>query len=102
MSAKAKLMEKDATKDVYINDFFSKETLKLLNYAKTLKSVGFRRVYAVSGRVMVKKSELSKPKIIRSAEEVDSFLLEGATRRRKSMVTADDSDAEHNTQYLST
>lgn len=83
MSAKSKLNQKEETKNVFINDFLGKETLELLNHAKSLKTVGYRRVYASNGKVFVKMGELSKPRVIHSADEVDKLLLE-STRVRKS------------------
>lgn len=46
MMAKAKLKECDNTKAVFVNDLLSKETLSLLNYAKTLKPVGYFLVFS--------------------------------------------------------
>lgn len=86
--AKHKLKENSNTKSVYVNEYLSKETLTLLNHARALKSIGYRQVYANGGRVYVKRSELSKPKVIRDSEEVDRILLEAATHRgRKSFVS---------------
>lgn len=79
ISAKLKLNGNEATKSIFVNDFLGKETLQLLNYAKTLKSVGYRRVYANGGKVYVKMTELSKPKLVKNEDQVDSLLLE-ATR----------------------
>lgn len=76
MSTKPKLKEYSDTKDVFVNDFLSKETFNLLNSAKSLKEVGYRRVYPMAGKIYTKMSELSRPKLIKSVEEVDSLLLE--------------------------
>lgn len=75
MSAKPKLIENEATKNIFINDFLGKETLALLNHAKSLKAVGYQKVYAARGKVFVKLGESSKPKIINNADEVDKLLL---------------------------
>lgn len=107
MSAKAKLNQKEETKSVFVNDYLGKETLNLLNHAKSLRSVGYRRVYAVNGKVCVKMSELSKPKLIKSADEVDQLLLEstkGTSRRSQRYQKENDggSDEDHgNDDYLS-
>lgn len=107
MAAKSKLMEKEETKSIYVNDFLSRETLALLNHARTLNTVGYRRVYVHGGRVFTKRSELSKPKLIRCAEEVDELLLEATTnrsRRSKQFIhvdSGDDSDVERGAEYLS-
>lgn len=94
MSIKPKLMENELTKKVFVNDYLSRETMSLLNYAKSLKQVGYRSVYVVGGKVFIKRSELSKPKIIRSEEEIDDLLLEAATnkQKRRSQHLAPDED----------
>ncbi|XP_075155306.1 uncharacterized protein LOC142228697 [Haematobia irritans] len=105
MSAKMKLGANEETKSIFVNDFLSKETLGLLNHAKALKSVGFRRVYAAGGKVFAKRSELSKPRVINSEDEVDEILLQSTTTRRSRTVqnveVSDDSDEANNMDYLS-
>lgn len=111
MAAKSKLNENDTTKGVFINEFLSKETLTLLNHARALKSVGYRQVYATGGRVFVKRSELSKPKIIHDAEDVDNFLLEATNHMSRGSRTVDQDvnnidesdgrDSEPQSPYLS-
>lgn len=81
MSAKQKLKEKEETKSVYVNDCLSKETFNLFRHAKTLHKVGYQSVYTYSGRVYVKLSEISKPRLIRSEEEVDDMLLKATTNK---------------------
>uniref|UniRef100_A0A1I8PM23 PHD-type domain-containing protein n=1 Tax=Stomoxys calcitrans TaxID=35570 RepID=A0A1I8PM23_STOCA len=99
MSIKPKLKEMEGTKKVYVNEFLSRETMDLLNYAKTLKKMGYRSVYAASGRVFVKRGELSKAKLMRDKDDVDKLLAEVATyqekRRSRHEPTADDSDNNH-------
>lgn len=97
MSIKPKLHEKEETKKIYVQDYLSKETMNLLNHAKSLRAVGYRAVYAAGGRVFTKRSELSNPRLIRSVEEVDQLLLEATTHPREkptkqASVTADDPD----------
>lgn len=102
MSIKPKLKENETTKDVFVNDMLSRETMNLFNYAKALKNVGYRSVYTASGRVFIKRSELSKAKMIRSEDEVDKLLLEATTnkqKRRSQRPEADDEDV--NDVYLS-
>ena len=55
MSIKPKHSEKD-NKFQCINNFLSREILYLLNHAKSLKKVEYRRIYSLSGRVYVKES----------------------------------------------
>lgn len=81
MSVKSKLKNNEITKTVYVNDFLSKESMELLNYARTLKSVGYHAVYSYSGRIFAKKSEITKPRLIRSEEDVDAILLEATTSK---------------------
>lgn len=57
--------------------------MNLLNHARVLKTVGYRAVYAIGGKVFVKRSELSKPKFIANEEEVDMFLLEATTNKNR-------------------
>lgn len=109
LSAKPKLKENESTKAVYVNDFLSRETLGLLNHAQSLKTVGYRGAYARGGRVYVKKSDISRPKLIHSADDVDNLLLEATTARDRGRRSArhiaeedpGDSDADLNSQYLS-
>lgn len=81
MSVKPKLRETES--NIFVNDFLSRETLSLLNHAKTLKTVGYRAVYAAGGKIFVKRSELSKPKFIANEEVVDELLLEATTNRSR-------------------
>lgn len=61
----------------------------------------------MNGKVCVKMSELSKPKLIKSADEVDQLLLEstkGTSRRSQRYQKENDggSDEDHgNDDYLS-
>lgn len=81
MAAKKKLKESDETKSIYVNDYLSKESLELLNYAKTLKTVGYFSVYSYGGKIYAKKSSMNKPRFIRCAEEVDRILIEASTNK---------------------
>lgn len=97
MMAKPKLKENEATKSVYVNDYLSKETLKLFNYAKTLKTVGYRSIYTNGARVYVKMSELSHPRCVHNEDDVDKMLSEAVTRRKSGSrrnVEQNESDGE--------
>lgn len=88
MAAKPKLKENVVTKSVYVNDYLSRQTMQLFNYAKSLKSVGYHSIYTHAGRIFAKKSEITKPRLIKSEEDVDNILLEATTNkyhRRRSM-----------------
>lgn len=111
MQSKIKFKDYENTKSVYVNDFLSKESLELFNYAKTLKSVGYHSVYSNGGKIYARKSQINKPRIIRSAEDVDNILYEASTnkahKRRSARyeVVADDeseiSDGENHAQFES-
>lgn len=98
MSMKKKLRENEETKSVYINDFLSKETLSLLNYAQTLKKIGYRAVYSVGERIFVKRSEMSKPRWMRNEEAVDELLLEAATHKQHTTRGPDYATAEEDSE----
>lgn len=87
MSAKSQLKANDETKNVFVNDLLSKETLNLLNYAKTLKSVGYISVFPRNGRVFAKRSELTRPRVIKSEDDVDQILLEASTNKPRKRIS---------------
>lgn len=112
MSSKPKLKENENTKEVYVHDFHSKETLSLLYYAKSLKSIGFQHIYARNGRVYCKKSDLGKQQLIRCEDDVDQMLLDATTNKhykRRSMinnreldeVNTSDDEGEDGAAYVS-
>lgn len=87
MTVKAEL-KKDDENRVFVNDLLSKETMSLLSYAKTLKSVGYATVYPNHGRIFARKSAISRPRLIRNEDDVDNILLEASTNKpmmRKSL-----------------
>lgn len=100
MSMKKNLKENEETKNVYVNDFLSCETMILFNYAKSLKNVGFRSVYAAGGKVFAKRSELSKPRVIRNEDDVNKLLLEATTHKTTRERCQDEAIDEEET-YLS-
>lgn len=87
MAVKPKLKENESTKSVFVNDFLSKETLELFNYAKSIKEVGYQIVFVKNGRVMYKRSAISRPQVIRSEQEVDEIILNATTNKRYSHST---------------
>lgn len=111
MEAKSKLKGNDNTKNIYINDFLSKESLELFNYAKSLKSVGYNFVYTNGNRIYVKKSSITRPRVIRRKEDVDEILLQATTNTfhtRRSMRRipppddeSDDNEIDTHAQFLS-
>lgn len=102
MSMKPKLKEGENTKNIYIQDFLSRESMQLLNYARTLKTVGYRSVYAAGGRIFIKKSELSKPKIIHSEDDVNKLLLDATTYQSRKSTSRNLVAAGHESEdYLS-
>lgn len=81
MAIKPKLKENPATSEVFVNDYLSRETMLLFNYAKTLKNVGYRHIFVRNGKVQYKRSDISRPQVIRSAEDVDELLMKAATTK---------------------
>lgn len=83
MAAKSKLKENENTKDIYVNDYLSRETLKVFKYAKALKNVGYCSIYTYNNKVYVKRSAICRPKLIRNENDVDELLLEATTNQTK-------------------
>lgn len=65
-------------KNVYVNDFLSKDTLKIFKHAKSLKSVGYKIVYIRSGKIFAKKDENSRQLKINNMDDVDRLLLKSS------------------------
>lgn len=106
MHEKSKMKDIEEFKGVFINDFLCKESLELLNYAKSLKSVGFNFVYARGGNVFAKKDEKSRQILLRTMEDVDDQLCKsaGASRKRNLMTDIEnynEEDDDDDTQYES-
>lgn len=81
MVSKPKLKENSATSGVFVNDYLSKETMQLFNYAKTLKNVGYRHIFVRNGKVQYKRTDISRPQVIRSVEDIDNILMKAATKK---------------------
>lgn len=108
LSEKSKLKEVEKYKEVYVNDFLSKETMEILKYAKSLKSVGFKFVYARAGIVFAKIDEKSRPYRLRKMEDVDGLLCKTAGGARRRNLLADinkyreeDNDDDEDAQFES-
>lgn len=109
MAVKPILKEDGGENKVFVNDLLSKETLSLLNYAKTLKTVGYLSVYPNHGRIFAKKSAITRPRLIKDEDDVDAILLEASTnkqRMRRSMnksvaVDLGSSDDEGQVDFMS-
>lgn len=103
MAEKSKLKQNDTLRNVFINDFLCKESMELLNYAKSVKAVGYKFVFAKGSKVFVKKDEKSHLVFIKSMDDVDKILLRsskgGAStsrRGRTALVEGDISEEEDN------
>lgn len=100
MTAKPKFKEDESMKSIYVNDFLSKESLELLKYARTLKSVGYHAVYSYGGKIYAKRSAITKPRVIKNEEDVNQIILEATTyqnrRLSRKVIAADDSDGSEN------
>lgn len=94
MDKKAKLKESNEMKNIYINDYLSKESLEIFNYAKSLKATGFKFVFYKGNKLYAKKNENSRPLLIKNREDVDKLLLNCATggseRARGRIILPDD------------
>lgn len=102
MHEKPKMKEIEGLKKVFINDFLCKETLELLNYAKTLRSVGFKYVFAKTGNVFVKKDDKSRQIRLKSVDDVDDMLRKSAGGvRRRNLMAAFDNDEDEDVQFES-
>lgn len=89
MNEKAKLKEIEGLKKVYINDFLCKESVQLLNHAKSLKEVGFSFIYARGGNVFVKKDPNSRQICVRTMDDVDKLLCKSASGTSKRNIAPD-------------
>ncbi|XP_075157519.1 uncharacterized protein LOC142230776 [Haematobia irritans] len=97
MEKKNKLKDCEELKNVYINDYLSKETQELFNYARSTKSVGYQFVYYKGSNVFVKKHDKSNQILIKTKEDVDKLLKKSTVegmRRSRVIVPADDSSSE--------
>lgn len=111
MDVKSKLKDNEKTKAVYVNDFLSRESLELFNYAKSLKSVGYKFIYTNGNKIYAKMSSITRPRIIRNQEDVDDILLQATTNNfhaRRSMGRqptpgddTDDNETDVQVQFLS-
>ncbi|KAI8118713.1 hypothetical protein CVS40_9708 [Lucilia cuprina] len=82
MNEKAKMKTIDELKSVYVNDFMSRETMEIFNYAKVLKEVGFKFVYARGSKIFAKRDEKAKQNQIRSMDDVDKILMSATGGKR--------------------
>ncbi|KAI8116852.1 hypothetical protein CVS40_11146 [Lucilia cuprina] len=111
MAAKSKFKDNESTKNVFVNDYLSKESLELFNYAKTLKSIGYHSIFTTGGRIYARKVAFGRGKVIKCEEDVDNILLEATTKnirmsksKRQQEVPDEDSncsDEEAQSQFMS-
>ncbi|KAI8119868.1 hypothetical protein CVS40_8785 [Lucilia cuprina] len=80
---KRKLREMEEMKNVFVNDFLSKESLEVLKHAKSLKTVGFKYIYTIAGKVFVKQMDGSRQIRVRSMDDVDGLLMKFAAGTSK-------------------
>lgn len=78
MAEKRKLKQNNELKHVFINDFLSSETMKLYNYAKSVKKVGYKFVFSRGSKIFVRKNEDSAIITIRSMDDVDKLLMKAS------------------------
>lgn len=97
MNEKSKMKKMDDLKTVYVNDLMCRETLDVFNHAKSLKTVGYKFVYARGGNIVAKKTFESNPIRIKSMDDVDRILTAsagGSKRGRTSAVVIVDGDGD--------
>lgn len=89
-------------KNVYVNDFLSKDTLELFKHAKSLKSVGYKIVYIRSGKIFAKKDENSRQLKINNMDDVDRLLLKysGNASERDRATGNDYGDSEYDEEDI--
>lgn len=85
MSSKSKLREITEMKNVFIHDCLSKETMKLLNHAKSL---------AKENHIVVKKNEQAPTIIIKGMGDVDKLLLASSTTTTNMTTSAFAADGD--------
>lgn len=87
MKEKRKLNEVADMKTVYVNDFLTKDTLELLKYAKSLKTVGYKFVYAKAGKIFARKDVNSKQVHLKDLEDVDHVLKSSISRQPRASTS---------------
>lgn len=95
MEAKTKLKQFDEFKNVYVNDFLCKESLQLLNYAKSLKSIGYKFIFAKGGAVFAKRDTNTRQIRLRSMSDVDDILCKragGVTEGGRRLIAVDQNE----------
>lgn len=101
MAEKSKLRQSEELKTVFINDFLCRESMELLNYAKSVKAVGYKFVFARGAKVFVRKDEKSRIIFIRSMDDVDKILMrasQGIPAVRRSHVTTINDDSSESAE----
>lgn len=78
MKEKKKLKEVDELKNVFVNDFLTKESLELLKYAKSLKAVGYKFIYTQSGKIIARKDEKSRQVFLKNMDDIDQLLMKSS------------------------
>lgn len=108
MAGKVNLKTDKSLQNVFINDFLSRDTIELLNHAKSVKAVGYKFVFVRGGKVFIRKNENSRVVGVRSMDEVDKVLLESSQggvpavrRARTDVIDSDISDAEDGNTFRS-
>lgn len=82
--AKKKLRTDDRFKDLTIFDALGPETLDLFKYTKLLKSHNYVAVFTIGNKVMIKRSEESRPITIKNKNHVDQLIASECQSRNKS------------------
>lgn len=94
MHEKSKLKNIDGFKSVYVNDFLSRESMQMFNYAKSLKSVGYKFVFTKGGTVFAQFNENSKQIRLRTMDDVDKILCKSAGGVSKKRQAAENESSD--------
>lgn len=79
MKEKRKLRYLEDTKNIYINDFLSRDNIALLKHAQSLKSAGYKFIFSANGSIFAKQRDDSRPIRIKSLDDVDNLMIKSTT-----------------------
>ena len=99
MSSKPRLKKTKRTNSVYVNNFYSRKTLNLIHYTKSLNSIGYQVDYIKNQRVYSKKSDGTKRKLLNDEEDVDNILLEATISKQSKRRSLDNTREIEDVNY---
>ncbi|XP_073820347.1 uncharacterized protein [Musca autumnalis] len=87
MKDKKNLKDDAELKNVFVNDFLTKDTLELLKYAKSLKTLGYKYIYTRDGKIFTRKDTNARSIQLRSLDDVDNILKSVVTKQPVALRT---------------